>query len=232
MTSIRFDLHTHTIFSPDSAITPDEFVRRCVAAGLDCVAVTEHDTIDGALYVRDIAPFRVVIGEEVRSREGEIIGLFLRETVPPGLSAEETVMRIREQGGVVAIPHPFDRFRDGLGEDAMLRILPEIDVIEVFNGRIRLARDNEHAERFARQYGITMAGGSDAHSASEVGRTYVVMPDFETPAEFLDSLCSATIVGRRAPRWVYAMSSFEKLRRRAGWGRTLPERPHTADTSR
>lgn len=229
MTLIRADLHTHTIFSPDSMIGPEDYVRRCVAAGIGCVAVTEHDNIDGALYLRAIAPFQVIVAEEVRTTEGEIIGLFLRERVPPKLSPEETVARIREQGGLVVIPHPYDRFRDGLGEAAMLRILPSIDAIEALNGRIRLSRDNGRALAFAEAHGLPVTAGTDAHSPWELGRTYVEMPEFETPRQFMASLRAGRLAGKRAPRWVYAFSTIEKLRRKAGLRGAPPPLPSAAE---
>ncbi len=212
--------------------SPEAFVRRCVRAGITCVAVTEHDNIDGALHMKQIAPFKVIVAEEVRAREGEIIGLFLSEPVPPGLSAGETVARIKEQGGLVCAPHPFDRFRQGLGEETLTRILPQLDVVEAFNGRIRLGRDNDRARRFAEEHGLPLSAGSDAHSPWELGRVYVEMPDFETPQQFIESLRQGRIVGRRAPRYVYAFSTAEKLRRKLGFGRKRPPAPGRAASAR
>lgn len=225
MSLIRADLHSHTIFSYDSMVQPDDYVRRCVRCGLSCVAVTEHNNIDGARYLREIAPFTVIIAEEIMTTEGEIIGLFLDKAVPSGLSPEETARRIKDQGGLVDIPHPFDRFRHGLGEAAMLRILPQIDIIEAFNARIRLARDNDRALRFAREHDIAIGAGTDAHSPWELCHTYVEMPSFDTPEQFLSALREGRIVGRRAPRYVLAFSAAEKLRRKLGLRRRLPSPP-------
>lgn len=225
MTLLHADLHAHTTFSFDAITAPEELVRRCVRAGVSCVAVTDHNTIDGALHLREVAPFTVIIAEEVRTSEGEIIGLFLERPIPAGLSPEETVARIREQGGLVSVPHPFDRFRQGVGERVLRRILPQVDIVEAFNGRIRLSRDNERARRFAEEHGIAMGAGSDAHSPWELGRVYVEMPPFDTPQQFLAALRQGRIVGRRAPRWVYAVSTGEKLRRRLGFGPRRPPAP-------
>src|SRR5438128_2189217 len=135
---LRADFHTHTIFSFDSMVDPKEYVRRCVAAGVTCVAVTEHNNIEGALYLREIAPFKVIVAEEIRTREGEIIGFFLNGEVPPGLSPEETAERIKSQGGLVGAPHAFDPRRQGLGQAALDRIAKDLDVIEAFNARIHV----------------------------------------------------------------------------------------------
>jgi predicted metal-dependent phosphoesterase TrpH len=222
MTLLRADFHTHTIFSFDSMVDPQEYIRRCVNAGVNCVAVTEHNNIDGALYLREIAPFKVIVAEEIRTREGEIIGFFLEEEVPAGLSPEETVERIKSQGGLVGTPHPFDPFRQGLGEAALRRIAKDIDVIEAFNARIHLARHNERAAAFAREHDLAVSAGTDAHSPWELGRAYIEMPDFDTPQQFLSSLREGRLVGRTASRLVHAFSTAEKLRRRLGLRRKLP----------
>ena len=124
----------HTYFSHDSKMSPKSLVSRCIEVGLDCIAVTDHNTIDGALEVRDLAPFMVIVGEEVKSSGGEITGLFLRETVPRDLSPVETVKCIKEQGGLVSIPHPFDRFRTSvISQLALEEVLPYVDVVEVYS---------------------------------------------------------------------------------------------------
>lgn len=219
---LRGDFHTHTIFSFDSMVDPQEYVRRCVAAGITCVAVTEHNNIDGALYLREIAPFKVIVAEEIRTREGEIIGFFLEEEVPPGLSPEETVERIKSQGGLVGAPHAFDPLRSGLGDAALRRIAKDVDIIEAFNARIHVSRHNERAAAFAREFELAVTAGTDAHSPWELGRAYIEMPDFETPQQFLSSLREGRLVGRTASRVVHAFSTAEKVRRKLGLRRKLP----------
>jgi hypothetical protein len=181
------------------------------------VAVTEHNNIAGALAVEKIAPFTVIIGEEARTTEGEIIGLFLHEQIPGGLSPEETVKRIKDQGGLVVVPHPFDGFRGHLREEALQRILPQVDAIEVFNARITYRRDNERAARFAAEHGLPASAGSDAHSAWETGRTYVEMPEFQGPREFLEALRRGRVVGRTSTPLVHLFSRWAAIRRRLGW---------------
>jgi predicted metal-dependent phosphoesterase TrpH len=215
---LKADLHTHTYFSPDSLTSPEKYVQACLKQGVNCVAVTDHNDIGGALAVEKLASFRVIIGEEVESSEGEIMGLFLQEKVPAGLSPEETVQRIREQGGLVCIPHPFDRFRrERLAEAALMRILPQVDIIEAFNSRTTSRGDNEHAARFAQEHGLAMSAGSDAHSVRELGRACVEMPDFEGPRGFLQALGEGRIVGRLSSPLVHLWSRWAWLRRRLGW---------------
>src|SRR5713226_6792033 len=140
---IRADLHSHTHFSRDGLTTPERYVDRAVATGITCAAVSDHNNIDGANAVRRLAPFKVIISEEIRSTEGEIIGYFLHDPIPKRMTPEETVRAIREQRGIVGVPHPFDRFRDSpLTLDALNRIVDDVDVIEVFNARNLVQRDN------------------------------------------------------------------------------------------
>ena len=214
---LKADLHIHTHYSRDSIISPEQCVSRCLRLGINCLAVTEHNNIEGALAVQRIAPFKVIIAEEVKTTDGELTGLFLKETIPLGLTPEETIERIRAQGGLVSLPHPFDRVRrEPLRAQARKRILSHLDVIEVFNSRTTFRSDNEKARRLAEELGLPMGAGSDAHSPWELGATYVEMPDFEGPQQFLDALRQGRIVGRRASPLVHAISTVAKLRWRLG----------------
>jgi len=212
---IRADLHGHTFYSPDAVTAPQDYVAACLRRGINCVAITDHNTIRGALAVQKLAPFTVIIGEEVRTREGEVIGLFLVEEVPGGLSPEETVRRIKEQGGLVVIPHPFDR--RALRPQALQRILPQVDVIEAFNARVLRSSENEQALAFARERGLATCAGSDAHSPGEVGNAYVEMEEFQGPREFLQALREGRIVGRLATPLVHLISTWARFQRYMGW---------------
>jgi len=207
-------MHTH--FSPDSEVTPERLVARCIEVGLDCVAVTDHNTIEGALAVRAIAPFTVIIAEEVGSSEGEITGLFLTESIPRGLSPLETVRRIKEQGGLVSLPHPFDRFRqEVISRDALEQVVPYADIVEAFNSRNNLGADDRRAEELAREHGLLTSGVSDAHTTMELGRTYVEMPEFDgTPEDFKRALAQGRIVGRRMSPLIHVATTFTKLKKR------------------
>ena len=221
---LKADLHMHTRYSPDSVLSPEKLVARCLKVGLTCIAVTDHNTVDGALAVSKIAPFTVIIGEEVRSSGGEITGLFLKETVPRGLSPVETATLIKEQNGLVSIPHPFDRFRSGvITREALEQVLPYIDIIEVFNARNNLDADNRTAKRFAQEHGLVASGVSDAPTLIELGRTYVSMPDFDgTPDGFKQALAQGTIVGRRMSPLVHVLTTLTKLKRRLTGTRPHP----------
>ncbi len=191
-------------------------MKRCVDVGLDYVAITDHNTIDGSIAVRAIAPFKVIIGEEILSASGEITGLFLKETIPAGLTAIQTVERIKEQGGLVSIPHPFDRFRSHVIDGTALHeILPYIDIVETFNSRNNLASDDRKAQEFAATHCLTTSGVTDAHMTMELGRTYVEMPEFDdTPADFLRALAQGRIVGRRMNPLVHVLTTYTKIKKR------------------
>jgi predicted metal-dependent phosphoesterase TrpH len=201
-------------------LSPEALVRACQRAGLDIIAVTDHHTIRGALAVQEVAPFRVIIGAEFRTADGEIIGLFLEEDVPRGLSARETVKRIKDQGGIVQIPHPFDRFRrKHISYSALLDILPDVDVIEAFNARTTLKSDIMRGVEFIREHRkdhtALPTGVTDAHTAFEIGQAYVEMPTFDGRDDFLDALRHGRIEGRRttplihvATRWTVLMKKL------------------------
>lgn len=214
---MRVDLHTHTEYSSDSELALERAVAGWQRAGIDCVAVTDHNTIAGALALREWAPLRVIVGSEVRTCEGEIIGLFLEEEIARDLTPEETIRQIRDQQGLVMIPHPFDRFRQSrLTEAALLRVLPEVDIMEVFNARTALARDNRRAELLAAEHGLISVSASDSHTAHELGRSYVEMADFDSPQSFLDSLREGRLVKRQSSWFVHAFTRWAKLRSRLG----------------
>jgi hypothetical protein len=222
---LKADLHTHTHYSRDCITSPERCVSRCLKLGINCLAVTEHNNIEGALAVRRIAPFKIIIAEEIKTADGELTGLFLKETIPPNLTPEETIERVKAQGGLVSLPHPFDRIRrEPLRDHARERILPHLDVIEVFNSRTTFRRDNERARRLAEELGLPMGAGSDAHSPWELGTTYVEMPDFEGPQEFLEALRQGRIVGRPANPLVHVVSTLAKLRWRLGLRPTYTSR--------
>ena len=208
-------MHTH--FSPDSEVVPERLVARCKKVGLNCIAVTDHNTIQGAKEVQRIAPFMVIVGEEVGTAEGEITGLFLEETVPRGLPAIETAKRIKDQGGLVSMPHPFDRFRRGvIGRVALEELLPLTDIVEVFNSRNNFRSDNRKAQEFAQQHGLLTSAVSDAHLTFELGRTYVELPEFDgSPEGFKEALARSTYVGRKTSPLIHVATTLTKLKKRA-----------------
>jgi len=159
-----------------------------------------------------MAPFKVIVGEEIDTTTGEIIGYFLSEEIPKGLTAEETAIRIKKQGGAVCIPHPFDSFRmSALQRQSLEELIPHIDIIEVFNSRLLLLRHATKAEHFAQAQGLLSSAGSDAHTFFEVGNAYVEMPDFNNKNQFLAALTQGKIVGRRSGLLVRFHSNWAKL---------------------
>ncbi len=194
---VRVDLHTHTMWSGDSTTTPDEFAAAVDASGLEVVCITDHNAVDGAIELRDRLPCRVIVGEELRTAAGEIIGLFLTHRVPMGISHLDAAKAIREQGGVVYIPHPFDPMRRNLSEAALYELAEAdlIDAVEVFNAKTSLPSLNRRAVEFAAEFGIVGGAGSDGHVPDALGAAYVEMADFDSPAEFLASLATGEVIG-------------------------------------
>jgi len=211
---IKADFHIHTEYSVDSETPLHRVIERCLELGINCVAISDHGTIEGALELQKKAPFTVIVAEEIRTPRGEIMGMFLKEGIPGGLSVEQTIARIRDQGGLVAIPHPFDLLRGiGAGTDILKEIVEEIDVIEVFNSRSPLRRSSRKARSFAREYDIPASAGSDAHTPGEIGNAYVEMPEFNGRDEFIQALRKGKIFGRRSSILVHFSSSWTRLKR-------------------
>src|SRR5439155_18922165 len=191
-TIVRIDLHLHSSASFDCRVPPLEMGRRCRQLGLSPVVLTDHDTIDGARSLRE-AGERVVIGQEILTTEGELIGLFLEEAVTKRLSPEEAIAAIKEQGGLVYLEHPYDTGRRNLREEAIERIAGQIDIVEVFNGRSE-PEINRRAEELRSTLGVPGGAGSDAHTLAEIGRVFVEMETFEGPHDLLVKLRSGRIV--------------------------------------
>lgn len=188
----RVDLHVHSSASFDSKTPPAEVARRCRALGLGPVALTDHDTIDGALALRALG-HDVIVGQEITTTEGELIGLFLNRTIPKGLTPDRAVERIRKQGGLVYLEHPYDVRRRRLREEAIERLADEIDIVEVWNGRSS-EEDNRRADELRATLGAAGAAGSDAHRPDEIGRAYVELEPFEGAQDFLEKLREGRVV--------------------------------------
>jgi hypothetical protein len=197
---IDVDLHMHTDHSPDCATPVEVLLATARAQGLGAIAVTDHNEISGALEARAqarAAGVKVIVAEEVKTAgQGEVIGLFIEEKIPRGLSLEETVAEIRRQGGLVYVPHPFDRMHSVPDYEHLLTILDDVDAIEVFNPRVAIGAFNDEAARFAAKYRIIAGAGSDSHVAQGLGSVRIRMRDFEGPGEFLQSLRDAEILTR------------------------------------
>jgi predicted metal-dependent phosphoesterase TrpH len=211
---LRADLHVHTKYSYDSNMSLESIIDRCPKVGINCVAIADHGTIAGALKLKEIAPFEVIVAEEILTPLGEIMGLFLRDEIPSGISAEEAIAQIRAQKGLVCLPHPFDRLR-GIGSyQEMEKLLPEIDIIEVFNSRVILSSPNKRAKLFAQENGLLCSAGSDAHIPHEIGLAYMEMPEFNGSEEFCAALAQGKIFGRLSCPLVHIPTMWLELKRR------------------
>jgi len=221
------DLHCHTSASFDSLAAPAAVVRAADACGLTHLAITDHDAIDGAIEAARIAGreapgLTVIVGQEVKTRDGDLICLFLERSIPGGLSAAEAIAEARAQGGLVGIPHPFDRFRGSLlVSAAMAELAADVDWIEVHNARVMVGDGNARAAAFAHEHGLPGVAVSDAHSVMEVGVAYTALDgDPSTPAGLLAALPTAELVTGRATFFVRALTPVATLIQRArGRGR-------------
>jgi predicted metal-dependent phosphoesterase TrpH len=198
---VRVDCHLHTVTSGDAVLTLEQLAERALQTGLDVVCVTDHNETSAAVAAteRDLG-VRIIVGEEIRTPDGDVIGLFLNERIPYVLPVAEVVARIRAQGGLVYAPHPFDEARSSLG-----RVLPglcrqgALDIVEVFNAKIADRVPNDRAAALATAYALPGGAGSDAHDAPGVGAAYLEMPDFDGPASFLAALAHARVTGEYRP---------------------------------
>jgi predicted metal-dependent phosphoesterase TrpH len=213
------DLHVHSSASFDCLSRPADLVRAAVARGLTHLAITDHERLDGALRARDLAPpeLRVIVGEEVRTAGGDLIGLYLERPVPAGLSVADAVAAIKEQGGLVGLPHPFDRFRSSGGsrigpdEEALAGLAGRVDFVEAHNGRA-IGGGNVRAAAFAQRHALPGVAASDAHTVQELGLAYTILPgDPHSASEMRDALPGARLVLGRASFYVRGWTPLAKL---------------------
>ena len=211
---LKADLHIHTEYSTDCNASLEKIISRCLEIGINCVAIADHGTIEGALKMQSLAPFTVIVAEEILTPHGEIMGMFLKEGIPSGLSVEQTISQIRAQGGLVCIPHAFDLFRpSALGGKIVEELAEQIDIMEVFNSRSPILHSSAKAQVFAQKYGITKSAGSDAHTPAEIGNAYVEMAEFNGKDDFLQALRQGKIFGHRTNPITHFSSAWAKLKR-------------------
>ena len=207
MVSVEF--HCHTVFSKDSLTSPQKLVETCRRKGIDRVVVTDHNTIAGALAAQKLAPELVIVGEEILTTRGEILAAFVTEEIPPYLSPQETIRRLKKQGAFISVSHPFDRLRNGAWkEEDLLEILLDVDAIEVFNSRCIDPKFNRAAQAFAEKYDIPGTVGSDAHAAFELGRSLLLLEQFEGPDEMRKVIRSGFQKTRLSSPWVHITSRY------------------------
>lgn len=204
----------HTWASPDSKTDPKALVARARDVGLNRIAVTDHNAIEGALEAHRLAPDLVIVGQEIDTETGgELIAYYVHEVIPRDLPLREAIRLLREQGAVISISHPLDSMRNSaLGEAHTLEIIDQVDALEVFNARCLRGADNLRAGELAKQHGKAITAGSDAHTLREVGRGYLTLAPFkDTSQAFLASLAGATAGGRLSGIWPHLASAFAKL---------------------
>lgn len=227
------DLHCHTSASFDCLASPQSQVRAAVNRGLTHLAITDHDRIEGALRAREAAPagLTVIVGEEVRTADGDLIALFLERAVAPGRPARETIEEVRSQGGLVGIPHPFDKYRGSMLKDPRLEAIGgQVDWVEAHNARVVGGSGNERAATFARELGLPGVAVSDAHSTLEVGVAYTAVDvDPGTPEGLLAALTNVELVPGRASYIVRTLTPISKLVNHARGNRRVA--PAAADSA-
>jgi predicted metal-dependent phosphoesterase TrpH len=191
----------------------DKIIERCQELGINCIAIADHGSAEGGLEMHKIAPFKVIVAEEILTTHGEIMGMFLKETIPSGITPQEAVRRIRAQGGLVNIPHPFETIRGSALKDAVIdEIAADIDLMEVLNSRSPFPANTNKAKAFAARHNIPGGAGSDAHTMMKIGNAYIEIPDFNTPQEFLAAVRKGTIHGKRSGIFVHCYSMWARLK--------------------
>jgi predicted metal-dependent phosphoesterase TrpH len=207
--TILIEFHCHTNASKDSLTRPQDLVDACRRKGIDRVVVTDHNTIAGARAARALDPERVIVGEEIMTTRGEILAAFVLEEIPTGLTPQETIRRLKDQGAFISVSHPFDEWRSGAWKEAdLLEILPEVDAIEVYNSRCMLPRFNRAARRFAEKHDLAGTVGSDAHAAFELGQSLMVLEPFEGPEGLRRVIRAGIPRVKWSPPWVHLASRY------------------------
>ncbi len=209
------ELHAHTWWSQDCGVRPHDLCQAALGAGIDVLAVTDHNQIGGALEARDSGLITVIVGEEIRTAVGEVLAYFIEDWIPPGLSPDETIARIKDQGGLVSIPHPCDSGRNSTMQSVYHeQVFPQLDMVEVFNSRVIDQAHNRAAAALCAQHGKVPAVGSDAHTRREVGASYQQIDQFAGPTQFLAAMANAGLQTQISGSHVRLASNFQKIRKR------------------
>lgn len=212
---LNVEFHCHTIASGDSLTRPSDLIDTCRRKGIDRVIVTDHNTIAGAHAAYELDPELIIVGEEIATTRGEILAAFVSKEIPRGLSPAETLRRLKDQGAFISVSHPFDRWRSGgWQEHDLLEILPEVDAIEVYNSRCMNPRFNSEARAFAEKHNIAGTVGSDAHAAFELGRSLMVLEQFEGPDEMRKVIRTGTPQVKWSPPWFHVTSRYATIRKK------------------
>ena len=217
--SCNVEFHCHTMYSKDSLTRPVNLVKTCRRKGIDRVVVTDHNTIAGARAAQAIDPDLVIVGEEIMTTRGEILAAFVSEEIPQGLTPQETIHRLKDQGAFISVSHPFDVRRGGhWQEQDLLEILPSVDAIEIYNSRCMLPRFNEEARQFAEKHNVAGTVGSDAHAAFELGRSLLMLEPFEDADGLRSVIRRGVPKVRWSPPWVHFSSRYAVLYKKVTGG--------------
>ena len=209
---LRVEFHSHTHASKDSLTTPADLVAAARRKGIDRLIITDHNTIAGARMAQALDPELVIVGEEIMTTRGEILASFVTEEIPPLLSPNETIRRLKDQGAFISVSHPFDRLRSGAWrEEDLLEILPQVDAIEVYNSRCMFPGFNRETRKFAEKHNIPGTVGSDAHAAFEVGRSLLVLEQFEGPDEMRKVIRNGIPQVKWSPPWFHLISRYASI---------------------
>lgn len=208
----KVDLHTHSIISHDGGIRAEQYIKLLERGTLDCVAITDHNETRFAKVMHEKLGDKVIVGEEITTKDGEMIGLFLQRTVQPGMSAKETAAAIHVQGGIVYIPHPFETMRKGIQRNILEEIKADIDILEVFNARGRGREKIEKMESFAEWFHIAEAASSDAHCRSGIGSAYSVVEKLPKKGTVKKLLKKGTLHKEYAPLWTYLCPAVNRIK--------------------
>jgi len=210
--SFTIEFHCHTSASKDSLTSPQKLVETCHRKRIDRVIVTDHDTIAGAQAAQKLDPELVIVGEEILTTKGEILAAYVTEEIPPFLSPQETIKRLKDQGAFISVSHPFDKMRmGGWQEDDLLEIISDVDAIEVYNSRCMNPKFNWDAKAFAEKHNIPGTVGSDAHAAFELGRSLILLDQFEGPEEMRQVIRKGIPKVRWSPPWVHLTSRYASI---------------------
>jgi len=214
---LRVEFHCHTIYSKDSLTRPEQLVQACRQKGIQRVVVTDHNTISGGLRAQQIDPERVIVGEEIMTRQGELLAFFVQEEIPEDLDCMDAIRLLREQQAFISVSHPFDTLRGGHWElEDLLKIAPLVDAIEVFNARCYRASFNRQAQDFASQHDLAGTVGSDAHALYELGKATLRLPAFEDAEGLKAALKEARADLKLLPVCTHLSSRYAVLRKKLG----------------
>ena len=214
---MRIDFHCHTHYSPDSIAQVSTLLKKAHAHGLDRLVITDHNCIQGAREGNLREPDFVIVGEEIKTTQGEILAAYVKEEIPAHLDPFKVIELLRAQGAFISVSHPFDEFRSGWPLQTLQEIAPLVDAIEIWNARVLKPRMNDEALSFARTHGLPGTAGSDAHDPYEVGRMSLELPEFENADELRGVIRSGQPVGKISPSWVHGFSVLAGLVKSLGF---------------